>query len=142
MRLIIICLISLTLLSCSKEEPEWEWCEQCTMEMIAGTYTGKANSSRYQFRTELWEDTKDIDITITISGSARYMNVLIYAPGYYYHRFVNNYTNSYYLTDGDIFNATIWKQDDQLKLVGVCKNYSVGLVIQVVDFVVFQQPDS
>lgn len=136
-RNLILLLLFLVLFSCKKEEPDWEWCHDCAKEALIGTYTGKATNNSYQGEDLPWAKTENLDVTINISESNNNLFVSVSIPNVSNRNFTIDYTGSYYLNYLLNFNATIWKRDDQIKLVGTVKNANEIMVYQIIDFEVY-----
>lgn len=139
LQLILLTFIVLTLISCKKDQPEWEWCMDCSWEQLVGEYKGKATRSVYQGENLPWLETKDLDITINIGGNSNNLLLNISIINVMNENYSIGYNDSYYLTHAPIFSANIWKKDNEIKLIGSIKKYQeinpdTISVVRIVDF--------
>ncbi len=135
--IILIAFSFVSLSSCKKEE-EWEWCQDCTVDSLVGDYSGLATIHVDQGPDEPYLEIKDQEISIYIEEAHDQIRVTAQIRGVFTQSYFISYSDTYYLTYGDSFNATIWKSDDQFKLVGVIKYGDVTLYYQVIEFVVYK----
>lgn len=135
---IVLIAFSFVLLNGCKKEEEWEWCQDCTADSLVGDYTGLATIHIDQGPDEAFLEIKDQAIKIYIEEANSQIRVTAQIRGLFTESYFISYSDTYYLTYGDSFNATIWKSDDQLKLVGVIKYGDLSFTYQVVEFVVYK----
>lgn len=124
--------------SCKKDEPIWEWCNDCAKEELIGIYMGEATINSYQGEEEPWLKKENQEITVRITENNTNLVINVAVVNEINRNYTVEYTGAYYLNYLLGFNATIWKSVDQLKLVGTVKSSNEIMIYQIIDFEVFK----
>ncbi|MDP2236070.1 MAG: hypothetical protein Q8J88_06525 [Bacteroidales bacterium] len=140
LQLILLTFLVLTIISCKKDQSDWEWCLDCSWEQLIGEYAGKATSSTFQGDELPWLVKEDVDISIIINGNSNNLQLNANIINDLNDNYSIGYNNSYYLTKAPGFNANIWKKDNEIKLIGTIKKYQgINTTIKIVDFEVIKK---
>ena len=136
--IIRITLLMLVLISsCKKDEAEWEWCTDCQQEAILGEYSGLANYLRFtDVENFIQKNNQEVILKLSESGSG--LLAFTSVVNLFSSSISGTYTDGYYLQfagNSQTFTSTIWRKENQIKLVGtVKKTDSQGEVREVLDF--------
>lgn len=140
MRNVILCIIFLLLVvtsSCKKDKADWEWCTDCQQEAILGEYTGLANYLRFTDSVNFTQkNNQEVILKLNENGSG--LLAFTSVINLFSSSISGTYTDGYYLQfagNSQTFTSTIWRKENQIKLVGtVKKTDSEGEVREVLDF--------
>lgn len=149
---IILSLVLVMLLfsSCKKDEEEWVWCTDCSLESIAGQYTGTGTYENYDNEQLLTGQT--VNLTLKDEGNGN-IRVEVGITNLFFMGMNSTYTGTYYIALGsntqDV-NLTLWRKGNKLKITGTAIYYEgtiwvdgqeIRKTVYFVDFEVFPKTD-
>jgi len=143
-------LVMLVITSCKKDEEEWVWCTDCSLESIAGQYTGTGTYENYDNEQLLTGQT--VNLTLKDEGNGN-IRVEVGITNLFFMGMNSTYTGTYYIALGsntqDV-NLTLWRKGNQLKITGTAIYYEgtiwvdgqeIRKTVYFVDFEVFPKTD-
>ncbi len=141
--LIFICFF---LLTCQKDEEEWQWCIDCTVDDITGQYEGRAT---YVHVKDDIED-KNLDAYLLIGKRTDGgINLLTGIEDLFAVDLSGPYNDTYYINldnYSQTFSGTITKHNGRLRITGAAKriyfDYSLNenVTRDYIDIEVYQLP--
>ena len=140
-RTLLVFLLVILAGSCKKDKAEWEWCTDCKQETILGDYSGLANYLRFtDVENFIQKNNQEVILKLSESGSG--LLAFTSVVNLFSSSISGTYTDGYYLQfagNSQTFTSTIWRKENQIKLVGtVKKTDSEGEVREVLDFEVIK----
>jgi hypothetical protein len=143
-------LVMLVITSCKKDEEEWVWCTDCSLESIAGQYTGTGTYENYDNEQLLTGQT--VNLTLKDEGNGN-IRVEVGITNLFFMGMNSTYTGTYYIALGsntqDV-NLTLWRKGNKLKITGTAIYYEgtiwvdgqeIRKTVYFVDFEVFPKTD-
>ena len=131
--------------SCNKQnEPEWNYCTDCTNNIWAGEYVG--TGAYYTINKP--EETNEATVTITIDAlSEKHLKIVVSSPNKFYASFNAEKSNSEYFFDlagtEKAIHLSLYKKPPDYKLTGVAKTFTyrkgVWVLEKSVSFEVFKR---
>jgi len=143
-------LVMLVITSCKKDEEEWVWCTDCSLESIAGQYTGTGTYENYDNEQLLTGQT--VNLTLKDEGNGN-IRVEVGITNLFFMGMNSTYAGTYYIALGsntqDV-NLTLWRKGNKLKITGTAIYYEgtiwvdgqeIRKTVYFVDFEVFPKTD-
>lgn len=131
--------------ACKKEaQDNWQLCSQCPVELITGTYAGKADHVK-RLDTANYVTTRGKDAYMTISATSSGVAVQCGVINLFGATFSGSYQNSYHLTMpgfSSSLNCRIWRDGEKVKIAGTAKKLDAsGETTELLDFEVYKKID-
>lgn len=145
-RIILLLFVMLLHFSCQKEEEEWHWCNDCTVDDIVGQYEGKATYVHVE------DDTEDKNLNAYLLIGKRTdggINLLTGIQDVFAIDLNGPYNDTYYInlgTDSQSFSGTISRHNGRLRITGSAKrmyfDHSLNELVtrDFIDIEVYQLP--
>lgn len=138
----LVFLLIISSVSCKKETVDWAWCIDCQLTEVLGEYTGTGNYIRFTDSIHFIQNS-DLDVTLKLIESGSSLQTFTNVVNVFSSSISGVYDDGYYLQfagNKQTFNATIWRKENQIKLVGTIKKMdSEGETVELLDFEVFRQ---
>ncbi len=137
----LIFILAFGTISCKEETVDWAWCTDCQVTDVLGEYEGSGNHLRFTDSIHFIQKN-NVDVTLKLSESGSSVLASTNVVNVFSSSISGVYDDDYYLQfsgNKQTFNATIWRKENQIKLVGTIKKTdSEGETLELLDFEVFR----
>lgn len=129
--------------ACKKEEKDnWQLCSNCAVELIVGTYSGKADHVK-KIDSINYVTTQNKDAYLTITKTSSGIALQCGVVNLFSASFSGPYQNSYFITLSGFsssLNCRVWRDGENVKIAGTAKKLdSSGDTSELLDFEVYKK---
>lgn len=133
----------LTVPACKKEEKDnWQLCSNCPVELIVGTYSGKADHIK-KIDSINYVTTQNKDAYLTITKASTGIALQCGVVNLFSASFSGPYQNSYFIAlpgFSSSLNCRVWHDGENVKIAGTAKKLdSSGDTSELLDFEVYKK---